>query len=194
VLVRKVNFPPLVAKWTGASTPSTPVADCHDNVDARPPGVVISAHGLWYPPNGLVRVPEGDQIVTYVPIGTIMAGCLGLDIDTGNVHGADTKYLHVYTAGQLMPNFTFIHYGGEHGKHVVEVTNPTTLNELIRPDEGRISIAACASVYVPDNATVEQTLSSVPVHTPGTSEAAENSRVTITKTGAIGSSAASGSP
>ncbi len=194
VLARAVHLPPLPAKWTGASAISTPIADCHVNFDARPPGVVISAHGLWYPPNGLVRVPAGDEISTYVPIGTIMAGCLGLDIDTGKIHGADTKYLHVYTAGQLIPNFTFIHYDGEHGKHVETVDGATTLNALIRPNEGQISISACASLYMPDSATVAQTLSSVPIHTPGTAEAAETSRVTITKTGEIETSAASGNP
>ena len=42
-------------------------------------------------------VHEGDQISTYVPMGTLMnSGCLGLDIDTGHVHGNDTRYLRVF--------------------------------------------------------------------------------------------------
>jgi hypothetical protein len=69
--------------------------------------------------------------------------------------GDDTKYLHVYTAGQLMPDFTFVHYDGDdQGKHVVNPTSPIALNELIRPGEGRVSIAACAELVIPPRTTL----------------------------------------
>jgi hypothetical protein len=142
-----------------------------------------------------MRVPAGDQISTYVPIGTAMGDpCLGLDVDKGNVHGDDTRYLHVYTAGQLIPNFTFIHLDDVSGKHVVNPTKPITLNNLIRPYEGRISIAACATLYIPAGATLTQALSSLDIHTPGTGEAVGYESVTITQTGELQTSAANGKP
>ncbi len=186
-LVQVVHLPPLPSEWSGVE--SCPYGDDH------PSGVVISAHGLWYTPNGLMRVPAGDRISTYVPIGTSMVDpCLGQDIDRGHVHGDDTRYLHVYTAGQLMPNFTFLHLDFEFNRHVVNPTSPITLNNLIRPNEGKISIAACASLFIPAGASLTQALSSVPIHTPGTSGAAGYSRVTITQSGELQASAASGTP
>jgi hypothetical protein len=120
---------------------------------------------------------------------------LGLDIDTGHVHGDDTRYLRVYTAGQLMPNFTFVHYSsGSQGKHVVNPTTPITLNELIRVGEGRISVAACATLVIPAGSTLAQALSLVPVHAPGTGETLEYRRVSITAKGEVQSSATSGNP
>ena len=190
VLVQQVNLPPLPHGWSGAACPSK-----QPNLNDRPLGVVISSHGLWYTANGLIRVPPGDQISTYVPMGTLMdSECLGLDVDTGHVHGDDTRYLHVYTAGQLMPNLTFIHFDGPQGKHVVNPDKPITLDALIRPDEGRISIGTCEQLFIPAGATLEKALSVVPVHTPGTGGAAAYRSVTITQDGQIQTSAASGNP
>jgi hypothetical protein len=101
----------------------------------------------------------------------------------------------VYTAGQLMPNFTFIHYdGSRQGKHVTNPDNPTTLNNLIRPGEGRIAIAACAQLFIPGGATLAQSLSFLPVHAPGATQSIGYRRVTITQQGEIQTSAASGNP
>lgn len=190
-LVQKLRLPPLPAEWSGAKCPATNI-----NPNDVPDGTVISSHGLWYPPNGLVRVPAGDQISTYVPMGTSMQNeCLGIDIDTGHTHGDDARYLHVYTAGQLMPNFTFVHYdGGGQGKHVTNPENPITLNALIRPNEGRIAIAACATLYVPAGLSLSQALSSLPVHAPGTATTLGYRRVTITSQGEIQTSAATSNP
>jgi uncharacterized membrane protein len=185
-LVRLVNLPPLPHSWDADTCDPSKI-----NLDDRPSGIAISMHGAWYTPNGLERVPAGDQISTYVPIGTIMNACLGLDIDTGHVHGDDTKYLHVYTAGQLMPNFTFMYFAAMQGKHVVNVDGSTTLNDLIRPGEGRISIGACAQLVIPAGATLAQAFSLLPVHTPGTGEAIGYRRVTITKNGELQTTPAS---
>jgi hypothetical protein len=195
-LVRTVELPPLPHLWSGASDGTldskTRTIKCDGvNLADRPSHVVISSHGLWYTPNGLMRVPAGDQISTYVPIGSLMnSNCLGLDIGTGHVHGDDTKYLHVYTAGQLMPNFTFLHYDDEQGEHVVNPTSPITINELIRPGEGLIAIGACASLYIPAGVTLAQAFSSLPVHTPGCSEVTGYRRVTITQNGELQTSPA----
>jgi hypothetical protein len=188
-LVRHVSLPPLPSGWRGA-WPGADAKECGVNLDDRPPGVVISTHGWWYTPNGLMRVPAGDQISTYVPIGTSMSPCLSLDIDTGHVHGNDMRYFHVYTAGQLMPSFTFLYFNGEHGKHVVDPDEVSTLNALIRPDEGRISIAACATLFIPAGATLTQALSLVPVHAPGIGYVIGYRRVTITPNGELQTSAA----
>jgi hypothetical protein len=196
-LVRTVELPPLPHLWSGASDGTldskTRTIKCDGvNLADRPSHVVISSHGLWYTPNGLMRVPAGDQISTYVPIGSLMnSNCLGLDIDTGHVFGDDTKYLHVYTAGQLMPNFTFLHYDDEQGDHVVNPTSPITINELIRPGEGLIAIGACASLYIPAGVTLAQAFSLLPVRTPGTVQVIGYRRVTITQNGELQTSAAS---
>ncbi len=162
--VSKVNLPGVPDSWAGAND-RRPV-----NVDEVPPATVISAHGLWYTSNGLFYVPDGDTIETYVPLGTSMESTLGLDIDTGNVHGSDTKYLHVYRAGQLVPNFTFSHYGDTPAKHVTTVTGVTTLNQLVTPNEGIIWISACAPIMIPDGGTLEKALSGMPVRGSGAKE------------------------
>jgi len=141
-LATMVHLPPLPHSWGGDREEISAEGECGVKLDAWPPYVAISSHGLWYTANGLVRVPAGDQISTYVPIGSSMIPCLTVDVDTGHVHGADRRYLHVYTAGQLMPNFTFVHFDGEQGEHVVNPDSPVTLNNLIRPGEGPIAIGA----------------------------------------------------
>ena len=122
-------------------------------LQAVPPATVISAHGAWLTPNGLIRVPTGDTITMYIPIGTAMDNGLGLHVDTGHIVGKDKMYLHTYTAGQLMPDFTFVHFGGAEGEvqgaHVVGVQTPTNLDGLVRPGEGAIWLASCANVYAP---------------------------------------------
>jgi hypothetical protein len=138
---------------------------------AVPPATVISAHGAWLTPNGLIRVPAGDTITMYVPIGTAMDNGLGLHVDTGHIVGKDKMYLHTYTAGQLIPDFTFVHYGGHEGEvqgaHVTGVTTPANLDTLVRPGEGAIWLASCANVYAPVGETEEQALANLPIYTPG---------------------------
>ena len=194
-LVRKVsNIPGLPKSWNGAANAGENV-----NLDDHPPATVISAHGFWFVTNGLVRVPAGDQVTTFVPIGTIMGGGLGLDVDTGNVHGDDSKYLHVYTAGQLMPDFTFLHYEYTQGKHVVSPDSPITLNNLISliragkvtgtddygPGEGKIWIGACEPIFIPDGYTLGEALTKLPIHWPGTNEAVGYANVALTSLGTI---------
>jgi hypothetical protein len=159
--VSKVNLPGVPTTWAGAND-HRPV-----NIEEVPPATVISAHGLWFTSNGLIHVPSGDTIETYVPLGTAMESTLGLDIDTGNVHGDDKKYLHVYKSGQLVPDFTFMHYGDTPAKHVTTVTDPTTLNQLVTPDEGIIWISACAPIMIPEGGTLEKALAGIPIRGPG---------------------------
>lgn len=162
--VSKVNLPGVPTSWAGANDHRAV------NYGETPPATVISAHGLWYTGNGLIQVPSGDTIETYVPLGTAMESTLGLDVDTGNIHGQDRKYLHVYKAGQLVPNFTFTHYGDTPAKHVTTVTDPTTLNQLVRPDEGTIWISACAPIMIPEGGTLEKALAGMPIRGPGAKE------------------------
>ncbi len=140
-------------------------------LQAAPPATVISAHGAWYTPNGLIRVPTGDEITMFVPIGATMGGQLGVHVDTGHIVGTDNMYMHTYTAGQLMPNFTFIHYGGAdepQGAHVVSPANPTTLEAVVRPGEGAVWLGSCASVFAPAGQSAAQALTDLPIHAPGT--------------------------
>jgi hypothetical protein len=207
-LVREVTIPGLPKSWGGACDPWMKHLenenDCkHVDLDDSAPATVISAHGLWFVTNGLVRVPAGDQITTFVPIGTKMLGGddygLGIDVDTGNVYGDDTKYLHVYTPGQLMPDFTFVPFDGIQGKHVLSPESPITLNNLINliragrvtgaddhgPGEGKIWIATCAQVFIPDGYTLGRALTHLPVHWPGSNEAVGYANVALTSLGTL---------
>ena len=161
-LVHKIYPSDVLDDWNGAG--STPSAV---QLRATPPATVISAHGIWMTPNGLIRVPVGDAITMYVPIGTTMGNDLGDDVDTGRIIGKDEMYLHTYTAGQLMPDFTFIHFEGPQGAHVTTVATPTNLDGLIRPGEGAIWIAACATVFAPEGQDADEALANLPIHTPG---------------------------
>lgn len=181
-LIDKLLISGLPEDWDGAG-----VAPSEKALGDRAPATVIAAHGAWYTPNGLVRVPPGDQITTFVPISTQMGNDLGEDIDSGHVHGDDRKYLHVYTAGQLIPNFTFVHFDEETGKHVVNPAAPTTLSALVRPHEGPVWLAICEELFVPQGESAGQALSNLPIHTPGSGEIAGHTRVTITSQGQLGS-------
>jgi hypothetical protein len=145
--------------WAGAADGRTTDADAH------PPAYVISAHGMWYTGNGLVQVPDGITITTYVPIGTSMGPSLGYDIDTGNVHGADRTYLHVYKSGQLIPNFTFTNYPDTTAQHVHSPTDPTTLSQYMpkHPLHMRIWISACAPIMIPIGKSFDSSLMDLPV-------------------------------
>jgi hypothetical protein len=178
-LIDQLLIPTLPASWDGAGTRPS-------NLGHRPAATVIAAHGAWYTGNGLVRVPAGDRITTYVPIGTSMGNDLGLDIDTGNVHGADGKYLHVYTVGQLIPNFTFAHYDDDvTGAHVINPSSPTTLNTLLKPNQGQVSIATCEDLFVPKGESLDQALSKLPLYTPGRSDPVGSTRAGITAQGQL---------
>ncbi len=146
---------------------------------------MIAAHGGWYPPNGLVRVPAGDQITTYVPISTAMGNDLGQDIDSDNIHDDDLKYVHVYTAGQLIPNFTLAHLEEQTGKHVVNPKSPTTLNALLQPNEGAVWIAACETLFLPQGETLGQALAKLPIHSPGAGQTDGTTPATITAQGQL---------
>jgi putative adhesin Stv-like protein len=115
----------------------------------------------------LERVPDGDTITTYVPIGTSMTGGLGVDIDTGKFHEGDKYHEHVYKAGHLMPNFTFAHLSDPQGKHVYTVSGTTTLNAVLATVKGKIWIAACAAVYIPVGQTADVALKDLPVRSAG---------------------------
>lgn len=180
-LIDQVLISGLPDEWDGAG-----VAPSEKQLGDRPPATVIAAHGGWYTPNGLMRVPAGDEITTFVPISTIMNGDLGEDIDTGHIHGDDRKYLHVYTAGQLIPNFTFVHLDDETGQHVVNPSAPTTLSALVKPHEGPVWLATCEELFLPQGETVEQALSNLPIHTPGTGEIEGHTHTIITSQGQLG--------
>jgi hypothetical protein len=188
-LVQLVTIPPLPLSWNGWDYSGHNIGGAKIDPNDASKNIVISAHGYWYTPNGLVRVPKGDKVRTFVPMGTVMLGGLGLDIDTGHITGNDFKYEHVYTAGELMPNFTFVHLGSnEQGKHGINPTNPTTLANLIHSNQGTIDIAACAQLLIPTGATLAQALSKVPNQTAGYGGDTGYSRVTIDAEGDVISS------
>ena len=158
-------------------------------LQAAPPATVISAHAAWITVNGLIRVPTGDKITMYVPIGTAMDNTLGEHVDTGHIVGDDKMYLQTYTAGQLMPDFTFVHFGGAEGEvqgaHVTGVETPTNLDSLVRPGEGAIWLAACANVYAPVGQTGDQALANLPIHTPGSYAVAGSASATVDGNGVL---------
>jgi hypothetical protein len=182
-VVHKVQPPGVPEVWNGAGTKLSEA-----QLQAAAPATEISAHGAWYTPNGLIRVPAGDQITTFVPIGAEMDEALGLHVDTGHIVGLDRKYMHTYTPGELMPNFTFVHLGdaGEpQGAHVVAVPSPTTLEAMIRPDEGAVWIGACADVFVPPGEDLAQGLRDLPIHVPGTGTVSGSTSATIDAQGTL---------
>jgi hypothetical protein len=179
-LVDRLAVSGLPETWDGAG--SKPTAK---RLAGRAPATVISAHGGWYTGNGVIRVPAGDTITTYVPIGTKMGNDLGIDVDTGNVHGADTKYLHVYKAGDLIPNFTFVHFDDTTGLHVVNPSTPTTLNALLATHHGQIWISTCEDLFVPEGESIAEALGTVAVYSPGSSTPTGSTRVTLTRQGQL---------
>ena len=128
--------------WDGSRTKLTDA-----ELDRQAPATVISAHGAWLTTMGLVRIPVGTKVTLWVPIGASMGPELGTHVDTGLIDGADRKYEHTYTAGQLIPNFIFQRYEGRIGKHTIQVAKgQPELDQILRPHEN-IWISACARVY-----------------------------------------------
>ena len=177
-LVDQLVISGLPETWDGAGT--HPDAK---HLNDRAPATVISAHGAWFTPDGLVRVPVGDVITTYVPIGSQMGNDLGTDIDTGNLHGLDTKYMHVYKAGDLIPNFLFVHYEAITGAHVINPPTPTTLNALLKPNQGQVWISTCEELFVPKGETLEDALSDLVINVPGTNTFEGETHASITAQG-----------
>lgn len=178
-LVQKVSVPGVPDVWVGAADGRV------SDYDADPPAYVIAAHGMWYTGNGLVQVPQGDTITTYVPIGTSMGPALGYDIDVGNVHGADTRYIHAYKAGQLIPNFTFTNYPNTVATHVHAPTDPTTLSQFMPTSPQRIWISACAPIMIPTGKTFDKALTDLPVLAPGNTVPISYVNVAITSKGEL---------
>ena len=117
----------VLVDWNGAGSKLSAA-----QLRATPPATVISAHGAWMTPNGLIRVPVGDKISMYVPIGTLMGNDLGDDVDTGHIVGKDKMFLHTYAAGQLMPDFTFLHFEGVQ----VPMSSPSRRRPTLTPSSG----------------------------------------------------------
>ncbi|MDO8733229.1 MAG: hypothetical protein Q7L55_11790 [Actinomycetota bacterium] len=159
------------------------------HLGTQSPNYVISAHGGWEPTlNGFTRVPDGSEVVTYVPLGTAMDGSLGPHVDTGHLTDKDNRYKVTYKAGDLMPNFTFLPFDGAEGLFTKHVSGPTTLNDQLRPNMGVVAISACASMYLPAGSTLEQSLAASPVYIPGSSQASalpENVHPTLTPAGVL---------
>ncbi len=180
--------------WGGSNTPLTPV-----QVHMLPVDNVISAHGDFYTGNGLVRVPDGVTVTTFVPIGTEMTANLGVHVDSGNIMGDDTKYEHTYEPGDLMPNFTFLPLAhSEVGGNGKTVDSPTNLSDLLQPNSGNFDIAACEDFFVPAGDTVDQAMANLPIYTPGSPDVTHlpvGEQATITNDGQFEIiSATSGNP
>jgi hypothetical protein len=98
-----------------------------------------------------------------------------------------------------MPDFTFVPFDGIQGKHVLSPESPITLNNLINliragrvtgaddhgPGEGKIWIATCAQVFIPDGYTLGRALTHLPVHWPGSNEAVGYANVALTSLGTL---------
>jgi hypothetical protein len=85
-----------------------------------------------------------------------------------------------------MPNFTFVHFDEETGRHVVNPGAPTTLSALVKPHEGPVWLAICEELFVPQGESAGQALSDLPIHAPGTGEIAGYTHATITSQGQLG--------
>ncbi len=180
-LVKRAKPPGTIpSAWRGSDTELTEA-----QLGDKAPATVISAHGYWLPPNGLIRVPAGDHITTWVPIGTVMDGWLGLHVDTGHIIGLDRRYEHIYGPGQLMPNFTFVRFEGTTGKHVINPSRPVTLDDLVRADEHRIWISACATVYLPAGETPAQAQHDIPVYNAPSTKASGTATTSISNSGQL---------
>lgn len=162
-LVQTVHANGLPTLWDGSGTKLT-----KRQLLTRAPAVVISAHGAWYTSEGLIRVPTGDEVTTYVPIGASMGDTLGIHVDTGHISGSDHRYVHTYKAGDLMPNFIFgpltpENYDGLVGKYVTRVKDLATLNTLLHAHEGSVWISACAKIETDYPDTISKALSHLPI-------------------------------
>lgn len=189
----KVYQPPNVpVAFYGSGTALTPSQQQEIPANAT----VVSAHGMYYTANGLVQVPPGVTITTFVPLGTLMAQSLGIHIDSGNLSGGDTTWEHTYGPGDLMPNFTFAPLDNTGGAGTT-VSRVTTLSEILPDLKGNVDLASCAEVVIPANDTLDEALSNLPVHTIGTDEVTylpSDEKVTITDSGELSVQQTTSSP
>jgi RHS repeat-associated protein len=106
---------------------------------------VFSGHGEWTQAMGTTRVPEGTWITFYSKHGEKISDALGNQIELfPDLQGG---YRMTYGPGDEIPNYilsepTKLKIQG----NPVTVTQPTNLDELMRPHMGRIDWAACRAV------------------------------------------------
>ena len=95
--------------------------------------------------NGSITVPEGTSLTTYAPHGASITDELGNAIETGS--GLENSvFQQTFGPGEAVPNYTLHPPDGlSIVGNPVTVSEPTQLSELLQPNMGACSWAACLS-------------------------------------------------
>jgi hypothetical protein len=116
------------------------VHNCNTPEDTNGADVVLSGHGSFESANGMIKVPEGISVSTYVPHDSYLLDRVGNDIELGNPP-APTR---VYGPGDEMPNYTLHSPNGLRIMgNPITVSEDTLLNDLLTRDMGMVHWAAC---------------------------------------------------
>jgi len=112
---------------------------------------VLSGHGGLSDTAGTFTLPEGTSFTQWTGVGNPISNSFGNAIETGaDVSGFTTEMVGAqsYLPGAQVPNFTL---GPPEGLNImgnpVTVTEPTALQDLIRPGMGNVQWAACCSLF-----------------------------------------------
>jgi Putative adhesin Stv domain len=111
--------------------------------------VVLSGHGAFVEGSGTVTIPEGTTFTTFAEHGSTISDQLGNAIETGrevtmSEFGHEVTGARSYLPGARVPNYTLHPPNGLNimGSPVT-VSQPTTLNTLLRANMGNVRWAAC---------------------------------------------------
>jgi hypothetical protein len=109
-------------------------------------GPAFSGHGTWDPENGFTQVPEGTYLRAHTPHGGELSLKAAQKIESGGAPLASGQY--VYGPGDVVPNY-ILHpqpSGWGVSPRLVEVPHPTSLSELLQPNQGLCEWSACRVV------------------------------------------------
>ena len=95
--------------------------------------------------SGITTVPEGTSVTVYSKFGTTISDSLGNAIETNTVPKG--TFFKTYSSGSRMPNFTLYPPEGLVIKgNPITVSQPTRLDNLLKPNMGNCHWAACSSI------------------------------------------------
>jgi hypothetical protein len=103
---------------------------------------VFSGHGSYEIGSGIHTIPDGTYLTTFSKFGSTISDPLGNVIETGG--DLSKVYKRTYGPGDRIPNYTLHPPDGlDIQGSPVTVTKSKKLSELLEPDMGECSWAAC---------------------------------------------------
>jgi RHS repeat-associated protein len=112
------------------------------------PSQIFSGHGLYDAANGLVTIPDGTSVSVFGAHGSALPDSIGGLLDQGILPSADQIVGgQTYLPGAQIPNYTLFPPDGlSIMGSPTTVTSPTTLAELLTPNQGNVWWSACQSI------------------------------------------------